>query len=330
MGKGRVIGMRVPAIIGRAAIVLVACFTIVFLIIYAVPGDPAALMLGGATGALTASPEQIAEINSTYGFDQPLIVQYIARLVDTFTGNWGRSYVSGQEVSALVLNGLASTLPLAACALLLATVAGLLLGAAAAYSRGRLISGLLEALPPVSISLPAFWVGLMLIQLFSFTWPIFPAAGNASPASVVLPAVTLAIPAAGYIAQVFAESLRTALGQSYADVARAKGLTRLGVLTAHAVRNALPATTTVFGIVAANLVAASAVVEIVFSRAGIGSTFERAVVSKDLPVVLVITVLVAGMYLTVNIIVDLVYPLIDPRVTRTSRVARLTPGGAAA
>lgn len=323
-------GMRLLAIIGRAVIVLLACFTIVFLIIYAVPGDPAALMLGGPSGALTASPEQIAQINEIYGFDQPLIVQYFTRLVDTVTGNWGRSYMTGQEVSTLVLTGLASTLPLALTALVLATVIGLILGAAAAYSRGRVISSLLEMLPPISISLPAFWVGLMLIQLFSFTWPIFPAAGNATPASIVLPAVTLAIPAAGYIAQVFAESLRSALRQSYADVARAKGLSRFGVLTAHAFRNALPATTTVFGIIAANLVAASAVVEIVFSRPGIGSTFERAVVSKDLPVVLVITVLISAMYLTVNIIVDLVYPLIDPRVTRTAQASRLIPRGVAA
>ncbi|WP_426323342.1 ABC transporter permease [Microbacterium sp. E-13] len=321
---------RLLAILGRAVIVLVACFTIVFLIVYAIPGDPAALMLGGPTGAMTAPPELIARINAEYGFDQPVIIQYLTRLVDTFTGNWGRSFVTGQEVSQLVLEGLAATLPLALVALLLAGVGGLVVGGLAAYTGGRRINGLLELVPPISISLPGFWVGLMLIQLFSFTLPIFPASGNATPASIVLPAITLAIPATGYLAQVFAESLRKALEQPYADVARAKGLPRSAVLFAHGVRNALPATATVFGIIAANLVAASAVIEIVFSRAGLGSAFERAVVSKDLPVVLVITVLVAAMYLVVNVVVDLVYPLIDPRVAPRARAGRSVPRGATA
>jgi peptide/nickel transport system permease protein len=321
---------RLLAIVARAVVVLVACFTIVFLIIYAVPGDPAALMIGGPSGALTATPEQIAEVNAVYGFDQPLIVQYVTRLVDTFTGDWGRSFVTGQQVTDVVATGLANTLPLAAVALALAGVGGLLLGGLAAYTRGRRINALLEMLPPVSISLPGFWVGLMLIQLFSFTWPIFPASGNAGPAALVLPAVTLAIPAIGYIAQVFADSLRTALGQPHADVARAKGLSRSAVLVRHGVRNALPATATVFGIIAANLVAASAVIEIVFSRQGLGSSFERAVVSKDLPVVLVITVLVAALYLAVNTIVDLLYPLIDPRIARSFRAPRASLKGASA
>lgn len=322
--------MRMLAIIARAAIVLVACFSVVFFVVYAVPGDPAALMLGGPAGALTASPEQIALINAQYGFDQPLLVQYVTRLVDTFTGNWGRSYVTGQEVNALVADGLANTVPLALFALVLATVGGLLLGGFAAYTGGRRINVVLEMIPPVTISLPGFWVGLMLIQLFSFTVPLFPAAGNATPAALVLPAVTMAIPAAGYIAQIFAESLRNALAQPHADVARAKGLSRAGVLRAHAVRNALLPTATVYGIVAANLFAASAVIEIVFSRAGIGSTFERSVVSKDLPVVMVITVLVASIYLLVNTVVDLLYPLIDPRVSRSIRVPSPIPKGAMA
>jgi peptide/nickel transport system permease protein len=330
MEEGPEMVTRLLTIVGRALIVLVACFTIVFLVVYAVPGDPAALMLGGPSGALTASPEQIAEINAQYGFDQPLIVQYGHRLFDTFTGNWGRSYLSGQEVSVLVATGLASTLPLALLAFFLAVVGGLLLGGFAARSRNRAVNAVLEMVPPISISLPGFWVGLMLIQLFSFTWPIFPATGNASPAAIVLPAITLAIPATGYIAQVFAQSLRKALAQPYAEVARAKGLSPTAILLSHGVRNAMPATMTVFGIIAANLIAASAVIEIVFSRAGIGSTFERAVVSKDLPVVLVITVLVAAMYLAANTIVDLLYPLVDPRVARGSRAPRLSLKGAPA
>lgn len=316
--------------IARAAGVLLACFTFVFVILYAVPGDPAVLMIGGATGSLTATPAQIAEVNALYGFDRPIVVQWWNHLVQLITGDWGRSYQTGQPVSELILRGLSSTIPLALLALVIAVVCGLILGAVTVMTRRRRLASVLESLPPISISLPSFWTGLMLIQIFSFQWGLFPASGATGFDSMVLPAVTLALPATGYIAQVFADSLRNVANQPYTRVAHAKGLTRTAVLMRHGIRNALPSAVTVIGIIAASLLAASAVVEIVFSRNGIGSTLERAVATKDLPVVLVITVLVAGIYVVINSLVDLVSPLIDPRLARRISASRVASKGMAA
>lgn len=306
-----------------AVLVLWAVFTAVFITLFIVPGDPAQVIAGGS-GGLEATEEQLAAIRAQYGLDQPVIVQYFSMLWGVVTFNLGMSFVFKQPVSGLLAANFTSTALLAAFALILAVALGLLIGGLAAYTRSRLLGSMLDALPPIGVATPTFWVGLVLMQIFSFTLGWFPASGEQGFASLVLPGVTMAIPAAATIAQVFAKSLRTASSEPFVPVARAKGLSRLRVFLSHTARNALLQTVTVMGLIVGSLFAASTVSETIFSRNGIGMALQNSVQSKDIPMVLGAVMLVAGVYVITTLLVDLLYPLIDPRLrsqeTRISTV----------
>jgi peptide/nickel transport system permease protein len=170
------------------------------------------------------------------------------------------------------------------------------------------------ALPPLGVSLPTFWVGLMLVQLLSFRIQLFPAFGNEGISGLVLPAVTLAVPTSALLAQVLAKSLATTLGEPYIDTARAKGAGRARVHFRHALRNAALPALTVAGLLVGNLVAGSVVVESVFARNGVGRTTVAAVTVQDIPVVQAVVVFGAFVFVLVNLAVDLVYPVLDPRI----------------
>ncbi|MEJ1180477.1 MULTISPECIES: ABC transporter permease [unclassified Pseudarthrobacter] len=304
-----------------AVLVLWAVFTAVFITLFIVPGDPAQVIAGGA-GGLEATEEQLAAIRAQYGLDQPVIVQYFSMLWGVVTFNLGMSFVFKQPVAGLLAANFASTALLAAFALILAVALGLLIGGLAAYTRSRLLGSMLDALPPIGVATPTFWVGLVLMQIFSFTLGWFPASGEQGLASLVLPGVTMAIPAAATIAQVFAKSLRTASNEPFVPVARAKGLSRLRVFLSHTARNALLPTVTVMGLIVGSLFAASTVSETIFSRNGIGMALQNSVQSKDIPMVLGAVMLVAGVYVITTLLVDLLYPLIDPRLR--SQAARIS------
>ncbi len=173
---------------------------------------------------------------------------------------------------------------------------------------------MLLALPPLGVSLPTFWVGLVLIELFSFRLPIFPAIGNGGPISLVLPVITLAIPTGAVIAQLLAKSLLRTLREPYVDVARAKGLGALTIHLGHAARNAALPAFTATGMMVGHLFAGSVVVETVFARNGVGRITSTAVSFQDIPVVQGIVALGAAVFVIVNLIIDLVYPLLDPRI----------------
>ncbi|MDP9907897.1 ABC transporter permease [Arthrobacter bambusae] len=304
-----------------AVLVLWAVFTAVFIILFIVPGDPAQVIAGGA-GGLEATDEQLAAIRAQYGLDQPVIVQYFSMLWGAVTLDWGTSFVFKQPVLPLLAANFASTAQLAAFALIVAVLLGLLIGGLAAYTQSRLLSSTLDALPPIGVATPTFWVGLVLMQVFSFTLGWFPASGDQGLASVVLPGLTMAIPAAAIIAQVFAKSLRTASNEPFVPVARAKGLSRLRVFLSHTARNALLPTVTVMGLVIGSLFAASTVSETIFSRNGLGMALQHSVQSKDIPMVLGAVMLVAGVYVITTLVVDLLYPLIDPRLrSQTARIS---------
>lgn len=303
-----------------AVVVMWAAFTLVFIVLYLVPGDPALLIAGG-DGGLQATPEVLAQIRHEYGFDQPLFFQYLHALGGVVTGNLGESYQMKQPVTTLLAAEVGSTSALAFFALGLAIVIGVLLGGAAVYTRSRPLSRLLDALPPIGASLPAFWVGLVLMQFLSFAIPIFPSAGDDGFASFVLPGATMAILGSASIAQVFARALRTSYAEPYVEVARAKGAGRFRVFLVHAARNALLPSITVAGILVANLFAASTITEMIFSRNGLGLALDKAVQSKDIPMVEGAVLVIAGVYVLSNLVVDLVYPIVDPRLrTRRGRI----------
>jgi peptide/nickel transport system permease protein len=299
----------------HALIVVWAAYTLAFAVLWVLPGDPVAIMLSqvdGGQGDLPAA--QVAALRGSLGLDQPLPVQYAEHLRAAVTGDFGTSVTTGEPVLRMITRPLPATLALTGGALLLGMLAGTAVAVAANLTGRRRLSRLLDALPPVGMSVPTFLVGLVLVHVVAFQWRWFPGIGNGGPRGLVLPSVTLAIPVAATVAQVLGRSLSATLAEPYVNTLRAKGASELRIVMRHAMRNAAPPTLTVAGLLLGSLVAGSVVVERVFSRVGLGRTIATAIQDKDIPVVLAVTVLSATGFALVNLLLDLMYPLIDPRI----------------
>ena len=304
--------------IGQAVAVLWAAYTAAFLILDLLPGDPVSAMAGAGLDQAPVDPAQLAALKKEYGFDKPILLQYLDYLGRAVRGDFGNSVATGRPVTAMLADALPQTLALTAAAALLAVVFGTGLAVYATYTRHRFLRQLLLSLPGLGVSLPTFWIGLMLVQLLSVRVHLFPAFGNDGLRGLVMPAVTLAVPTGAQLAQVLAKSLSTTLEEPYIQTARAKGAGPLRVHIGHALRNAgLPALT-ILGLLVGNLLAGSVVVESVFSRDGIGRATVGAVTVQDIPVVQGVVVLGATAFVLANLIVDLVYPLLDPRIVLAS------------
>jgi len=284
-----------------------------------VPGDPITLMLNPGGSATYIDPELVAQLREQYGFDRPLLVQYVDRLSHAVRGDFGTSIRTGQPVVDAIAEALPETLKVAGLGLLLAVVLGATIAIAATFLRAAWLRELLLALPPIGLSMPTFWVGMMLLQFFSFRLGWFPAFGNDGWKSVVLPAVALAIPTGAVIAQVLANSIATSWQQPFVETALAKGASRRRVHLRHVLRNALAPSVTLLGLIVGSAFAGSVVLEIVFSRSGIGRLLQTAVSDRDLPLIQGIVVLSSIVFVLINLAVDLVYPLIDPRIARADR-----------
>ncbi|MFE5048940.1 ABC transporter permease [Streptomyces sp. NPDC056637] len=305
--------------VAQALFVLWAAYTVSFGVLYLLPGDPVTIMAAGGGDASSVSPAQVAELRAHYGLDRPVPEQYATGLWHAVRGDFGASVHSGQPVTRMIADALPATIQLAAGALLLGVPAGCAVAVLGTYTRRRWLRQLVLSLPAAGVSAPTFWVGLLLVQLVSFHWGLLPAFGNEGRRSLVLPSVTLALPAAGLVAQVSAKSLQTALAEPYIDVARAKGAGRARVHFGHAARNALAPPLTVAGVLTGGVLAGSVVVETVFSRTGVGRLTATAVTTQDIPVVQGLVVLGACVYVAANLAVDLVHPLLDPRIAATAR-----------
>lgn len=307
----RYIGLRILL----AAGVLWAAYTVAFVVLYLIPGDPVSAMAAGGMDGGATSQERIDELREAYGFNDPFIVQYFNHLLAAVQGDLGQSVQTGQPVTSAIGQVMASTVQLSVASLVLAIVCGGGLAVLATYTRASWLRNVLLSLPPVAISLPTFWIGLLLIQVLSFQLGLFPAMGDDGLAALVLPAITLALPVTAMIAQVLARSLQEAALEPYVVTARAKGISRIAVHLRHVLRNATLPALTVVGLVAGNLLAGSVIVETVFSRPGVGQLTVEAVTMQDLPIVLGVVVLGAVVFITANLIVDLILPLADPRVS---------------
>jgi peptide/nickel transport system permease protein len=293
--------------LAQAVAVLWATYTATFVILDALPGDPVSAMAGGGLDQTSVDPAQLAALRHEYGFDQPIWRQYLDYLGRALHGDFGNSVATGRPVTTTIAEALPQTLALSASALLLAVLLGTGLAVAATATNARWLRQALLSLPALGVSLPTFWVGLMLVQLLSFRVHAF-------LRGLVLPALTLAIPTSALLAQVLAKSLTTTLAEPYIDTARAKGAGRARIHLRHALRNAgLPALTIV-GLLIGNLLAGSVVVESVFSRNGLGRATVNAVTVQDIPLVQGVVVFGALAFVLANLLVDLVYPLLDPRI----------------
>ncbi len=308
--------------IGQGLLVLWAAYTISFLILYLLPGDAATLFAGGGDQE-TVDPALVAKLRTELGLDRPLWEQYLVALGRALTGDFGVSTQTGRPASELLLESLPPTLALTAFAFVLSVVFGVVLALAASLARASWLRSALSSLPPLGVSIPVFWIGLLLLQAFSFRLRLFPSMGNEGFESLVLPAVTIAIPSGAFIAQLLSRSLRSTLAQPYVEIVRAKGASERRVQLGHAFRNAAIPSLTMVGVLVGGLLSGAVVTETVFSRLGIGRLVVTAVNNRDVPVVQVVVVFAALVFVVANLVVDLVYPLIDRRITlaRTAFVA---------
>jgi peptide/nickel transport system permease protein len=301
--------------LAQAAGVLWAAYTVSFLVLDLLPGDPVSAMAGAGADQAGVDPARIARLKAEYGFDEPIPVQYVHYLGRALRGDFGDSVSSGRPVTSVIGDALPSTLQLVAAALALAVLLGGGLALAATYTSRRWLRQLLLSLPPLGVSVPTFWAGLMLVEIFSFRARLLPAFGNGGLRGLILPAVTLAIPTGAIVAQVLAKSLLTALDEPYVQTARAKGAGRARIHLRHALRNASLPALTVVGVLVGQLMANSVVIETVFSRNGLGRVTAGAVTTQDIPLVQGVVVFGSLVFVLVNLIVDLAYPLLDPRIS---------------
>jgi ABC-type dipeptide/oligopeptide/nickel transport system permease component len=290
--------------------VVLGVVTITFALMYLLPGDPAASMLARSG----ASSEQIAALRVELGLDQPLYLQYFHYLVQVVQGNLGVSLASNKPVTEMLLEVLPKTLALVFAALLIAIPLGTVMGVTAAVRQNTLVDRVLVGISALGVSVPSFWLALLLILLFSVTLRWFPASGQGELRHLVLPTLVLAFGAIGTVARTARTSMIDVLKQDYIRTARASGKSEREVLYRHALPNALVPVVTMIGLQFGWLISGSFIVETVFSRQGLGSMLINAILDKDLPLVQGAVLATAILYVTLNLLVDLTYGAIDPRI----------------
>lgn len=303
----------------QAALVLWAAFTLSFAILYALPGDPVAILLAQSGEPGMVDPAKVAELRARYHLDGSLWQQYGGALWRLLHLDLGNSLQTGKPVAQALAAALPSTLALALAALVLAIPLGVGLALAGHHVRRPALQSTLQNAPAVVVSLPTFWVGLLLLQLFSFQLHWLPAMGSHGFASLVLPAVTLALPCAAMIAQVLGRSIASVSRQPFVQALRSKGVGPWRLLCGHILHNAAIPLLSVAGTLLGNLLAGAVVTETVFSRDGVGRLAQAAVASQDITVVQGVVLLAAALYVLTNLLTDLLYPLLDPRIRLGSR-----------
>lgn len=305
---------RILLRLALALAVLLGAYTAAFLILYVMPGDPVTAMAAGGLEAGAISDADLQALRAEHGLDRPLPAQYLSQLAAAVTGDLGTSVQTGQPVTEAILDRLPTTLRLAWAALLVAVVAGPAIALIAAGTRRRWVRATASAIPALGAALPTFWTGLLLVQVFSFGLGWLPALGDDGLAGLVMPALTLGLPLSALIAQVMLRALDESGAQEYVATALASGQSRRRVLITHMLPNAALPTLAMLGVVTGNVVAGAVVVEAVFSRPGVGQLTVQAVTAQDLPVVLGVVLLSSLVFVLVTLTVDLLSPLLDPRV----------------
>jgi peptide/nickel transport system permease protein len=296
--------------LGQSVLTLFAVSVFAFAMIHLVPGNPATIALGS-----NATPQAVAQLTHQLGLDQSLPHQYWTFITDALHGNLGVSIRSQQPVYAEIISMAGSTISLALGATVLAVIVGVAVGVIAATSRRWIdLSVMTTALG--GLSMPTFWSGILLILLFGLTWHVFPVVGGGGFNTLVLPAVTLALPAAAVLARITRGSMLEVLRQDFVRTARAKGIRRSRVVLRHALPNAVVPVITIIGLQIGGLLAGTVVVETLFARPGLGRLAVQAIQERDFPVVQGVVLLAGLVFVVINLLTDLLYPLLDPRIRR--------------
>ncbi len=300
-------------LLGRLAAtipVLLGVWFLVFMMLHLVPGDPVKIMLAD----FQTSPQQIELLRAQLHLDDPLPTQFGRFVANAARGDLGLSIRSKRPVRTEIADNLGSTLQLAVAALLIAIVVGVALGMIAAVNQNGWLDFGPMLLALCGVSMPSFWLGLLMIFLFSLRLGWFPATGGGDLKHLVLPALTLGLSASAIIARLTRSSMLEVLRQEYMTTARAKGLRETRVVLRHGFKNALIPVVTIFGLQFGSLMAGTVIVETVFARPGIGRLIVTAILAKDFPMVQGIVLLIATTYVIVNLIVDISYGVLDPRI----------------
>lgn len=298
--------------VGQAVLVLWAAFTAAFILLQALPGD--AILIKFQNPELGLSPEQIAEIRQSYGADSPVWTQYLHTLGNFLTGDFGTSVQAGVPVGQSLLANLPPTVWLAGFGFALAVLLAVAIAALSSLAAFAWLRSAIQSLPSLFVSVPTFWLGIMLIQVFSFQLKLIPVINPGPWEGLILPVLTLAVPISAPLAQVLVRSIDEVSTHPFVAVARAKGASRAGVLWRHVARNALLPTLTIAGVLFGEILAGAVITETVFGLNGLGTLTERAVRNQDTAVIQAVFVLSAAGFVLVNLAVDLLAPLLDPRL----------------
>ncbi len=283
---------------------------VVFLMLHLIPGDPASIYLGENQ----ATPERLEQIRVSLGLDRPLHVQYADFLWKAVQGDLGRSVQTNRPVVQEIVDRLPNTIALAVTAMVLAVLFGITLGVLAGLRQNTWLDTLLMLLALAGVSVPVFWLGLLFILLFAVQLGWLPATGEGGVRGLILPATALAALSTATLARLVRSSIIEVLNQDFLRTSRAKGLRQGAIILRHALPNALIPVVTVIGLQFGNLLSGAVITETVFARAGLGKLVVDSINNKDFPTVQGVILVLATIYVVVNLLVDLSYAVIDPRI----------------
>lgn len=303
--------------IGQSVLVLFITFTVAFFLLSALPSDGVMARYGAP--ALGLSQAEIAGIREEMGIDKPILVQFITTLSGFLTGNFGTSVQTGTSVSTMVAENLPHTLALATTSVGLAIIIALIVAFLATVPGMGFIGNFFRSLPSLLVSLPGFWLAIILLQVFSFRLGWVSAINPGTLEGLILPTLTLVVPMAAPLIQVLIRAIDEVNQQSFVQVVRAKGASESWIFWRNVLRNAILPALTMVGLLFGELVGGAVVTETVFGRAGLGNMTVQAVSNRDTPVLLAVVVIAATAYIIINLIVDLLYPVLDVRLRRKAK-----------
>ncbi len=289
--------------------VLIGVATLVFSLIHLVPGDPVQAMLGES-----ASPQDVAQLRTKLGLDRPLYQQYIAFATGIVHGDLGTSLRTNQPVTTVIFERMPATMELALAAMLVAIAISLPLGIIAAVRKGTIVDHAATTIALLGISMPTFWLGPLLAIVFSIWLGWFPVSGRGTMANMVLPAITLGAPLAAILARMTRASVLEELRELYVTAARARGVSEARAVLAHAFRNSLIPIVTVIGLQFGSVLTGAVITETIFAWPGVGRLLVQSISARDYPAVQGCILLIAITYVSMNLIIDVLYGFLDPRI----------------
>ncbi|WP_420491271.1 ABC transporter permease [Neobacillus drentensis] len=299
--------------ISTALVSIIGSLILVFCINYLLPGDPVLFMIDPSV----ATPEMVENLRKELGLDQPFYMQFIHYFTNILQGDFGQSLVNSEPVLPKILEHFPATLALTFASAVISVVIGVTFGVLSAIYQNKWIDIIARLIGLFGISMPTFWSGILLILIFSVSLNWFPAMGSEGWKTLVLPSLSLGFVGAGLIIRMVRNSMLEVINEQFIVTLRAKGLSERVVMYRHALRNAMIPAITIIGLNIGELMAGTVVIETVFSRQGIGRIVADAIMAKDLPVIQGVVFFSAIVYVIVNLLVDLSYSIIDPRVRRS-------------